>query len=398
MELRPISEDELDDFIRAETIGFGDHAHEGHLAYGRLVLDPSRTICMFDGANMVGNSTSYAFDMTVEGHPIASAGLSGITVLPTHRRQGILTRMMTAQLAAARDRGESLMPFWASESHIYPRFGADIAARGEYWKIDRRHTAFRQPLDTSGRVRLLDEKEARQLFPPIQREASLHRNGGIPRNDRFFDADFVDNPAWRDGASAYFFSIFEKSGSAEGYVKYRLNEQKGEVTVMELVGLTEEASEGLWRYCFGIDLMRTIKAENRPSDDPLIWHLLEPARLERTVRHDFWLRLVDVEEALAARTYAVEGKIVAEVKDAFCPWNEGRLSLEGGPDGAAVKPSNEPADIACTANELAAIYLGGVAPSVLVRAGRIEELQGGAIATADAMFRAHQAPCPNVDF
>ena len=50
-----------------------------------------------------------------------------VTVLPTHRRRGVMSRMMRAQLDQMRERGEPLAALSASESLIYERFGYGIA-------------------------------------------------------------------------------------------------------------------------------------------------------------------------------------------------------------------------------------------------------------------------------
>jgi hypothetical protein len=42
--------------------------------------------------------------------------------------------------------------------------------------------------------------------------------------------------------------------------------------------------------------------------------------------------------------------------------------------------------------DLGSLSLGGVSPSLLARAGRVEELRPGALRTADALFRSPVAP------
>ncbi|MGH2672028.1 MAG: sterol carrier protein domain-containing protein [Actinomycetota bacterium] len=108
-----------------------------------------------------------------------------------------------------------------------------------------------------------------------------------------------------------------------------------------------------------------------------------------------WVRLVDLPVALASRRYPVEGRLVFQVRDAFCSWNDGRYELDAGPDGASCGPSGETADLVLTVNELAAAYLGGTTFQQLHRAGRVHEERAGALAIADAMFRWDPAPwCP----
>jgi len=106
-----------------------------------------------------------------------------------------------------------------------------------------------------------------------------------------------------------------------------------------------------------------------------------------------WLRLVDVEGALRARTYASDPGVVIDVTDAFCAWNEGRWSI--GPGGVA--RSSQPRDLACDVSALGSVYLGGFTWAQLAHAGRVEEFRPGALRRADALFRTHRAPwCPEI--
>ena len=77
--------------------------------------------------------------------------------------------------------------------------------------------------------------------------------------------------------------------------------------VIEVQAVDADAEAALWSYLFGIDLVGTVRAVDRPVDDPLRWRLADPRRLRvREVRDHLWVRVVDVAEALAARTYGTE--------------------------------------------------------------------------------------------
>ena len=58
----------------------------------------------------------------------------------------------------------------------------------------------------------------------------------------------------------------------------------------------------------------------------------------------------------------------------MCPWNEGVWTLEAGPDGAALKRSTASPELRLSAAELGAMYLGTIATTRLVPAGRLDEL------------------------
>ena len=178
------------------------------------------------------------------------------------------------------------------------------------------------------------------------------------------------------------------------YAIYRLKmgfeagSSTGEVRVIEAMGVSPEATAGIWRYLLDVDWMDRLEAELLPVDHPLFLLLEQPRRMRFRLADSLWLRLVDVGTALAARS--LEGDVVLEVKDAFCPWNEARYSFDGA-------KTMEDADLRLDVSDLASVYLGGFTFAQLLRAGRIEELTDGALGRADAAFRTDRAPwCPEI--
>ena len=159
------------------------------------------------------------------------------------------------------------------------------------------------------------------------------------------------------------------------------------------MAVTNTAYASLWRYCFDVDLRTETVARDRPVDDPIHWILADPRKLSRALRDGVWLRLVDVETALSARSYATSGTLVIDVKDSTCPWNQGRYSLDVGPQGSAY-PAHDCAepDIIMPASCLATCYLGAASASSLARAGRVEARSEGALALADLMFETSKQP------
>jgi predicted acetyltransferase len=99
-----------------------------------------------------------------------------------------------------------------------------------------------------------------------------------------------------------------------------------------------------------------------------------------------------VAHALRRRRYSTPGRVVLEVHDRFCPWNDGAYALDGGPDGASCGSTDAAADLVCSTNDLGAAYLGGSSFRQLQRAGFVEERTAGALARADAMFGWDPAP------
>jgi predicted acetyltransferase len=105
------------------------------------------------------------------------------------------------------------------------------------------------------------------------------------------------------------------------------------------------------------------------------------------------VRLVDVGGALSGRTYPEDGELVLEVRDAFCPWNEGRWRVAGG----AAERTEANADLALDVAALGSAFLGGIRFAQLAQGGGVEELRPGAIARADGVFRHGLHPwCPEI--
>ena len=59
-----------------------------------------------------------------------------------------------------------------------------------------------------------------------------------------------------------------------------------------------------------------------------------------------------------------------EVRDEFCPWNDGVYELESGEGHASCRRTGSEPDLALSVGDLAAAYLGAGGFTTLARAGR----------------------------
>ena len=396
--IRPIASEEAEAFLLAEGRASGEHYSSDAVRRESSILEPERTLAAFDGDRIAGGAGALTFEMTVPGARQATGGVGWVSVQPTHRRKGIMTELMRQLLDDIHANGEPLAALWASESIIYGRFGFGIATFGERWRIERPHTAFAHSPDLLGQVEFLGADEALKEFPRMYEVAVGKRPGMMPRSKASWKYRLWDSEDRRHGATAMFHVGYRRDGRLDGYALYRIHHGRKTPVVLELVANTDEAHGALWRYCFSVDLIARVEASIQPVDDPLPWMLADPRRLERSAADGMWLRLVDVEAALAGRAYAVEGNLVLDVVDSFCPWNHRRYRLEGGPDGAKCRQSQDTADLTLSAADLAAAYLGGVKLGTLSRAGRVRAADDKAVKLADAMFATSRQPWCIHDF
>ena len=361
------------------------------------VLPEGRMQVAVDGEAIVGGAGAFQFNLTVPGGSVRTAGVTVVGVLPSHRRRGILRELMRAQLDDIHARGEPLAALWASEASIYRRYGYGMASLCGDMDIPRTHADFVRPVERPGSVRIVDREQALALCPPVYDRACAETPGMLARSRIWWEARVLDDPDWRRaGGGELSVAVLEDDDGPQAYAVYRLNfayddgVPTGAVVVLEAIGATAEAEIAIWRYLLDIDWMARIEASLLPLDHPLLLLAAEPGRLRFRVGDGIFLRLVDVGAALAARSFAGDDSLVLQVADTFCPWNDACFTVRG------QKTMEEP-DLRLPVDTLASAYLGGFTFHQLARVGRVEEVSGGALARADALFRSDRAPwCPEI--
>jgi predicted acetyltransferase len=407
IDIRPITPDQGDQFSGVLATAFGETFTEEELADHDRWFEYDRSIGAFDGDRIVGTGGAFSMDLTLPGlTTIPIGGLTAISVLPTHRRRGILRAMIAYHFEDTEGRGELVSGLGASESVIYGRFGYGLATSFADYEIDPRRGQFSRPPASRGRVRLLESEETAKIVPPLYDRYRRGQPGELSRPQVWWDV-YARDPDWmRQGASRHYDVVYESDpGRVDGWVSYRVENRwpnglaANVIKVRMLVGLTLEAEAALWRYILDLDLAGTVKLMDRPVDDPVRWRLADPRRLRVTdVGDQLWIRLLDLPGALAARRYAVEGSLVLEVADPLRPRNQGRFRLEGGPDGAVCEPTMAEPDLALDIADVGAAYLGGASLVSLARAERVAELTPGALLRADRMFAASPPPVCTTHF
>jgi predicted acetyltransferase len=401
MEIRPVADREE---LRAGLVAIGQyggwHPTDEELERWERLMELERMRVALDDGQVVGGAGAFSFELTIPGATMPCAGVTVVGVYPTHRRRGVLTEMMRVQLDEVRERGEPIAALWSSEERIYGRFGYGMASLQGEIALDRGHAGFALPYEPVGRVRLVEREEAQELFPPVWDAARTATPGCFARPPAWWEQRILyDPPESRQGAGPKRFVVHETDGSVDGYAFYRHKGAweegvaVGRLLVREVIATTPQATRELWRYLLDIDQVQTISGHLLPTDHPLFLLLAEPRRAKYRVGDGIWVRLVDVGAALSGRGYAADGRVVFDVRDEFCPWNEGRWGLE---DGEAARTEDEP-DLRLDVTALGSVFLGGFTFAELHRACRIEEATEGAVARADAMFRTDVRPwCPEI--
>jgi predicted acetyltransferase len=396
VEVQPCgSVEELNDALAVIGHYFGtDQSLDNAERFAQWIEVPRMHAAWEDG-RIVGGAGAFSYRMSVPGGAVPCAGVTVVGVLPTHRRRGVLTAMMRAQLDDAHERGDAVAYLWASEATIYPRFGYGLASRMGEMTLARDRSAFAVPFDQRGRVRLVDFDESVRIFPALYEQAFAQRPGLSSCGRPWWETRrLAVDPAGRQGRPPLNRALLELDGEPAGYALYRVEQDwssgssTGSLTVIEAVTPTPEATRELWRWLLDFDWTSKIVADLLPLDHPLFLLLAEPRRMQFQLNDGVWVRLVDVGAALSARSLEGDSEVVLELTDSFCPWNEGRWRVTPG----GTERTDADATLRLDSTGLGSVYLGGFGFGDLLRASRVHELRPGAVERADALFHTELLP------
>ncbi|MEU9131019.1 GNAT family N-acetyltransferase [Kitasatospora sp. NPDC048540] len=402
--VRPLVAGEWDTWYRGLEIAFGgEEEPPEERALWRELTEVDRSLAVCDGTAIVGGASAFSFAMAVPGGAVLpAAGVTMVGVLPTHRRRGALTALMRRQLGDVRARGEALAVLTASEPAIYGRFGYGLGSWRMAVTLPSAKVSVPALPGPALRLRLADPVVASAACEELYARLVPGRPGLLERRPGWQQLPLLDAPAARDGASPLQCVLVEErdGGRLLGYARYAVkgewagNNAAGTVRVRDVEALTPQVYAALWSYLLELDLTERVVARNRPVDDPLLYLVSDPRRLEPQLEDSLFVRLVEVGAALGQRGYALPVDLVLAVTDDFCPWNAGswRLRSEGPGKGADCARTDRPADLALDVRALGSAYLGGVTLAALAAAGRVTELREGALAEASRAFAGELAP------
>ena len=392
-------------WIRPITAAFGNEHNDAMFDIDKQLWEMDRLIGAVDGETWVGGASASRCACRCRG----KSGGRAVRCRrrPTHRRRGVLTRMMRWLLDQAAERGEPVSILHASEGAIYPRFGFGLATLQGTFEADRSAFQFSRPAEMLGRVRLVEGDEAMRLVPPVFEAVFDERVGEVNRTPDKWRLQLLADDPWRRSVGVKYTALLEVAGETRGYAIYRIKNDwddrgpKSTLTVMEVTGWTRR------RACFvGVARRRRSRPDRRR---------LAPTRPAAAVPHaegpapprpDRERRPVVAVGGPAPGARGAHdagaGSVTLEVADAFIPANAGRWIVTVPSDrGVAsverVEAGVEP-DLLLDTTDLAAVYLGAFKFADLARAGRVWECREGAVAEADRLFSTPSIPWSSTMF
>lgn len=359
----------------------------------RQLHEPGRVLGGFlNGDDFVGTARSMGVELAVPGGAVPAGAVTGIGVRADRTRRGVMTALLRRQFQDLHERGEPVAILHASETVIYERFGYGVASRSRRVSLEAARAEIRPEAPTSGTVEIVDADTASELLPEAYRGMVLNRSGMISRSDAWWGVGLMPPP----GGERVVLLHRDASGDVDGFVSYlpakrdyRFDDGSVTLRVGDFQAANAAAAADLWRFLLNMDLVKSVVAANRPVDEPLEWWLTDRRQVcTETLDDDLWLRLVDVETALRARSFGDAPAVVVEVRDGFLAENEGCYRI--GPDG--VSRCSERPQVSLDVSTLGALYLGDHPVSRMVAAGRIAVHDAGAEEALGRLFASVESP------
>jgi predicted acetyltransferase len=402
LEVRNVATDEeFNAWCDAMDVGFYNPKWRGDGPNRRSrYSDLTRLWAGFDGSTIASTFVSFDLVLTLPGGAeLRLDAISGVTVAPTHRRRGLASRMMSADLAQAKERGYAVAGLIAAEYPIYGRFGFGAATEAAQWTLDARDAAFRCALP--GTIEFVEPVTARDEASALWDRIREDLVGAVSREPWRWDLDTGLNQREGFAPKDVLHALCRDSeGRVTGYVAYRHVERwtnqrpDNDIIVQRLIAQDPFYEARLWQFLAEHDWTSRVIGTESDWNDPLWRDLLVNRRAASSANSwDFtWLRVLDPVAALSARTYAHADRIVLRVEDKD-GYAEGTYSLEVAEDGTATcVPTHQSADVVVPVDRLGSIYLGGFTAARLGALGLIDELTPGAVGRLSALFALGIAP------
>jgi predicted acetyltransferase len=407
VEVRTCPPERFTELLKTAEIAFSEDVADDVIERVRAMSDPERYVCALEHDRFVATGGVFSQTLSVPGGgELAAGGVTFVTVVPSHRRRGLLRQMIRLMVDDCHERGEPLAMLWASEASIYQRFGYGLATWSVNLDADASAAAYTRPWPVRGTFRLIPAGDGRDLVAPVYEAVRRQRAGFLARPPEWWVGALPLADKDAKGGEAKRLVVYETDAGVEAYAVYKTKvewasgESNGTVLVDEAFGSTADGTRAIWRYLFDIDLMRRLRTWHLPPDHPVLTLAAQPRRLHVSMGDGLWLRILDVKSALEGRTYGLagdsSGRVTLELADEYCPWNAGRWTLDVEAGRARVIRATSEPDAALDANDLGSMLLGGFGASALAAGGRVTELRGGGLAAMDRLFVTALAPwCPS---
>ncbi|OBF62290.1 GNAT family acetyltransferase [Mycobacterium sp. 852002-51971_SCH5477799-a] len=358
------------------------------------LFEPGRTVGAFIDGQLVGTADAVTSALTLPGGAtVGHAAVTHIGVLPSFTRRGVATELIHHQLRDVAARGEVVASLRASEATIYERYGYGVASCFQSVEVTTARAAFRPEVGSGGPVRLLGAAEVWDVLPRVYNANRPSRPGTIDRPGSWWESA---RRRAESSSGPWYVAAHGEPGTETGFARYRpigienwfVSDQRS-VVVEDFFAPTADAYFGLLRFLLSLDLVDRVLFWMLPIDDALPWLFVDRRAAKVTAVYDeTWLRVIDAQRALTARSYRGGGTVTIAVSDPLLSGNSASFTIAG----AGAESTTRRADVRVGIEGLGAALLGGTSWRSLAAAGLARADDPVALDVADELFAVPEAP------
>lgn len=291
--------------------------------------------------------------------------ITDVTVQASHRRRGLMNKLMTTDLDEARERGDVFAVLTATDARIYGRFGFGVAASARRLTINT-GSRFRLRTQPSGRAVFAEASEITELRRELFGRFHAQQFLSVGRAAHYWGSGFDwGTQARRQERGAVH---YDADGNPDATMIFVVDDE--EIRIIDLLGLSPSSEIELLRligHAEGHE--RLVWPRCHDARHPLPWALEDPRVVQTTKEFDtVWIRILDVERALRSRAYDADGVAVVQLTDPM-GWSDGTYRVEASGGRAEVTRVTDEPDATLSMEALSPLYSGIQDPVGLSAAG-----------------------------
>lgn len=357
--------------FRQAMLGIADIGHadaKAETAY----LESSSPLGGFIDGELQGVVNGYDGLVAVPGgNYVRHLAVTHVGVAPTQTRNGIARTLLTEQLKRAYAQGYVVAGLRASDARIYGRYGYGIASWAVRQDVDLTNGGRPRP-ERRKDLRVVDAFESFDLFRRIAAAVPTPRSASLQRWDGWWK---IQEFRTRHASTPHHAVVLGPKGAERGYIRFHMQASDNWFTstqrtaiVDDLIAYDDDAWRALIGHILSQDILHKVVFSSRPVDDPLPLFVANLRAVQTSeLRDESWIRPLDLDKLLNARTYNDAHCVIFRVDDQLIPNNNGVWSI--GKDGA--RRSDEKPSITLTVETLSELVFGAQSASSLAAAGRI---------------------------
>lgn len=367
MEIREISEDELQEAFLLSAQAFGQGGRDDDFAQNRR-NDPDRlpstSYGLWDAQGLQAKVSVIHYRQHFGPSCIfPMGGIGGVVSLPASRGRGYAGIMLRHALEKMRENGEFVSDLFPFSWEFYRRLGwAWVGQRNDYVVPTR----ILQSDKETEHVRAAVAADRPAIQECYVAWAGRYR-GLVERDVKLWNRILNDSPK----EYAYTF-LYEPEGKVEGYLTFK-GWKREETRLREFVALTPRAQRALLGLLRRHEMQVEAFAWSAPGDDSL-WHQQYHWDIKTQTQPVTAARVVDVAAALSAwkPQRGASGKVVVRVQDDVAAWNTGTWLADFSEGVTTVQAVDAEPEVSMDIQALSQAYHGTPSLANLRSAGRME--------------------------